>query len=249
MAGIFAAALAAPLGAQDGPPARTILVVLAHPDDELVLAPALAAMRRDGAQISLAFATSGDAGPGESGLPPGAALAEAREAEAQCSAAALGLGEAEFWRLGDGTLGSTARGADSPAVQALDRIAAALASHRPGMVVTWGADGGYGHVDHRMVSALVTQAVQALPQGERPFLLYPAIRTGTLPAIPQLQGWATTAPELVQYSFAYEAADLASATAAVQCHVTQFDDATRAGMMALFDATIWQGKVHFRRAF
>ncbi|WP_296719310.1 PIG-L family deacetylase [Erythrobacter sp.] len=238
-----------PVSAQEQGNPRNVLVVLAHPDDELVIAPALAAMRRDGAQVRIAFATSGDAGPGESGMAPGAELAQVREGEARCSAAALGLGEPEFWRLGDGTLGSSARGPDSPAAQVLARIGAAIAANRPGMVITWGPDGGYGHVDHRMVSALTVQAAQAMPEAERPIMLHPAIRTGTAPAIPQLESWATTAPELVQYGLAYTPADLAAAKTAAACHVTQFDEASRAGMMPLFDATIWQGKVHFRRAF
>ena len=50
-------------------------------------------------------------------------------------------------------------------------------------------------------------------------------------------------------TIAYTPADLAAAKAAAMCHVTQFDEASREGMMGLFDATMWQGKVHFRPAF
>jgi hypothetical protein len=54
---------------------------------------------------------------------------------------------------------------------------------------------------------------------------------------------------LLTETIAYTSADLEVAKVAAACHVTQFDAATRAGMMPLFDATIWQGKVHFRPAF
>jgi hypothetical protein len=58
-----------------------------------------------------------------------------------------------------------------------------------------------------------------------------------------------TDPALLTESIAYTPADLAAAKAAAMCHVTQFDEATRAGMMALFDATMWRGRVDFRPAF
>jgi LmbE family N-acetylglucosaminyl deacetylase len=116
-------------------------------------------------------------------------------------------------------------------------------------VLTWGPDGGYGHADHRMVSALTTQVVQALPAAGRPKLLYVGIPNGSLPPVPEMAKWAVTDPALLTESIAYTPADLAAAKAAAMCHVTQFDEATRAGMMALFDATMWRGRVDFRPAF
>ena len=117
------------------------------------------------------------------------------------------------------------------------------------MVLTWGPDGGYGHTDHRMVSALTTQLVQAMPAAERPKLLYVGIPSGMLPPVPEMADWAVTDPALLTETIAYTAADLDAAKAAAQCHVTQFDEATRAGMMGLFDTAMWRGKVHFRPAF
>jgi hypothetical protein len=99
------------------------------------------------------------------------------------------------------------------------------------------------------VSALTTQAVQALPAAERPKLLYVGIPSGSLPPVPQMADWAVTDPALLTESIAYTAADLEAAKAAAMCHVTQFDEASRKGMMGLFDATMWRGKVHFRPAF
>ena len=117
------------------------------------------------------------------------------------------------------------------------------------MIITWGPDGGYGHADHRMVSALTTQVVQSMPAATRPKLLYVGIPNGTLPPLPQMASWATTDPALLTETIAYTASDLAAATTAAQCHETQFDAYSRDGMMAMFDGTIWRGKVHFRPAF
>jgi LmbE family N-acetylglucosaminyl deacetylase len=216
-------------------------VVLAHPDDELTMAPAIAALVRQGNSVRIVHATPGDAGPGFSGLPKGEALAEVRRGEAQCSGKALGA-EVVHLGFGDGKLADHMR--DGTLAKAVgDQLRSA------DLVLTWGPDGGYGHTDHRLASTMATQIVQAMPAAERPRLLYVGIPAGRLPPVPEMADWATTDPALLTESIAYTPADLAAATAAAQCHVTQFDAATRAGMMGLFDATMWKGTVHFRPAF
>jgi len=246
---IALAALAlAPAKAQDASAARQrVLVVLAHPDDELTMAPAIAALARQGADVAIYFATAGDAGPGVSGLVPGKELAERRIAEAWCSVEALGVSTLLGAEHPDGKLGLGAHHPDSPAraLAADFREQFALSD----LILTWGPDGGYGHADHRMVSALATQVVQAMPAATRPKLFYVGIPAGTLPPVPEMAGWATTDPVLLTQTIPYTPADLEAAKAAAQCHVTQFDEASRAGMMPLFDATMWRGKVHFRPAF
>ena len=244
------AALASTVAAAQSKEAQQqVLVVLAHPDDELTMAPALAALARQGRAVTLLFATLGDQGPGVSDREPGEALGETRRQEAQCSARALGA-NAHFLRgLGDGTLTETPQGPSSPAARFITQFASHYVDLDPALVLTWGPDGGYGHGDHRMVSALVSQAMQSLAAEYRPPLLYVGIPAGSLPPVPQMASWAETDPKLLTESIRYTPADLAAAQAAAACHVTQFDEATRTGMMPLFDATMWRGKVHFRPAF
>ncbi|MBU2588910.1 MAG: PIG-L family deacetylase [Alphaproteobacteria bacterium] len=221
---------------------ESVVVVLAHPDDELPMAPAIAAMAREGRFVSIIHATPGDAGPGVSGMVTGDALAAIRRDEAQCAGRALGVAEVVNLGFGDGRLADHVRDG-SLAAALVDRIGEA------DTVLTWGPDGGYGHADHRLVSALTSQIMQAMPAEAQPKLLYVAIPAGNLPPVPEMAQWATTDPALLTESIAYTPADLTAASAAAQCHETQFDAATRAGMMPLFDATIWQGMVHFREAF
>lgn len=224
------------------PDLESVVVVLAHPDDELPMAPAIAALVREGMFVSLIYATPGDAGPGVSGIAKGEALAAIRHGEAQCAGRALGVAEVVNLGFGDGRLADHVRDGSLEAAL-VDRIGEA------DTVLTWGPDGGYGHADHRMMSALSSQIVQAMPAEARPELRYVGIPAGSLPPVPEMAIWAVTDPTLLTKSIAYTPADLKAATAAAQCHVTQFDEATRAGMMPLFDATMWRGKVHFRPAF
>lgn len=229
--------------------ARTVLVVVAHPDDELFVAPAIASEVRAGSQVHILFATSGDAGPGVSAFEPGEALAQARRAEAACSAQALGSGWEFLEGFGDGTLTQTPHGAGSPAKRLVQQIGASVAARTPDIVITWGPDGGYGHGDHRMVSAAVTQVLQAMPAEDRPVLLYPALVSRPLPEPLRQQGWASTASDLASVRVGYSDADLTAANSAAQCHVTQFDEASRAGLMPLLHQAVWHGEVAFREAF
>ena len=235
--------------AQAAEPPQRVLVVVAHPDDELTMAPALAAMARQGRAVTILFATVGDQGPGVTKLERGRELGEIRRKEAQCSAKALGV-EARFLDgLGDGTIANTPQAPGSPAALFMSQFAAQYVAIDPQLVLTWGPDGGYGHGDHRMVSALVTQAMQSLQAEYRARLLFVGIPAGRLPPVPEMSVWAETDPALLTEAVRYTPADLDAAKAAAACHVTQFDDTTRGGMMPLFDATMWQGKVHFRPAF
>lgn len=240
------AALSGPLVAQPEAAPRRVVAMLAHPDDELPLAPALAALARQGDFVIIIHATPGDAGPGVSGMDPGLELAETRRGEAECAAGALGAAVVGNLGFGDGQLSGQAR----LAARLPESLAAAVAEHVAGadLVLTWGPDGGYGHADHRMVSAITTQVAQALPAPTRPKLLYVGIPAGTLPPIAELQDWAETDPALLTEPIAYSPADLAAARAATQCHVTQFTPEQRAGLADLFDQTIWRGAVHFRPA-
>lgn len=247
LASVLAVSVAAQEGAGPRVGQRQVIAVLAHPDDELPMAPALAALAREGAYVRIVYATDGDAGPGVSAYQPGEKLGITRQLEAFCAGEALGASMVASFNRGDGKLGIEAHLQGSPA----RKLKGELESYIPGndLVLTWGPDGGYGHADHRLVSAMATQVVQALPAADRPKLLYVGIPNGSLPPVPEMAEWATTDPTLLTESIAYTPTDLAAATAAVECHKTQFDEATRQAMMGVFDATMWRGRVHFRPAF
>nr|WP_161593722.1 PIG-L family deacetylase [Parerythrobacter lutipelagi] len=231
--------------AEEAPTKPRLLFVFAHPDDEVFVAPVLARAARKGQPVTVVYATSGDMGPGVSSMKRGEALANHRESEARCAMQALGNPDVRFLRLGDGTLGVNAHHPESPAKKLAAALKPIIDEGGYEIVFTWGPDGGYGHADHRMVSAITTQIVQSIEEG-RPGLMYPGIPKGTLPPIAEMQTWGETDRALLQVPYEYSPEDLAASARAVDCHKTQFDAATRAGMMQLFDHTIWQGSVHFR---
>jgi len=240
--------MATPLAAHPHVAQREVLVIVAHPDDELFIAPAIAAEARSGSRVTIIYATDGDAGPGVSTFEPGEALGTARRLEAQCATDALGAGIVHL-QLGDGTLTAAPRRDDSPAVRLRTMLREEIAQRRPDVIIAWGPDGGYGHGDHRMVSAITTEVVQAIDAETRPTLLYSAIPAGRMPAGTPFGAWAETDPALLTVSYTYNDDDMDRANNAAQCHVTQFDAGTRAALMPFLASTVWQGEVAFRKAF
>ena len=99
----------------------------------------------------------------------------------------------------------------------------------PDAILTWGPEGGYGHPDHRLVSAVVTQIVQT--GAVTPNLLYPSLpKSGLRPEL--LAGlkfptpFRPTADEHLNVRVAYTADDGARARTALGCHASQFTPQT-----------------------
>ena len=141
---------------------RTLLAVLAHPDDEsLGFGGTLAKYAADGVRVHLVTATRGDRGryrgkpPGDPAHPGPAALAGIREAELRDAARALGIHEVSILGYPDGSVDRVdPREAVAAIAQHIRRI-------RPQVVVTFGPDGAYGHPDHVAISQFATAAIVA----------------------------------------------------------------------------------------
>lgn len=204
----------------------TLLAVMAHPDDETLVGPLLAASARRGLDVHLVVVTDGALGvSAHAGLAAGAELAAVRADEVRCSARALGIRPPLLLGFADGGLGN----AERPPWRTLERVAAHLreqfARLRPDVVVTFGPEGGYGHPDHRLVGAVVTELVQAAVDGAPAALYYPGFPTDRLP--PNEPGglpWLPTDPRYLSVRIAYSKADLAATRAALACHRSQFRD-------------------------
>jgi LmbE family N-acetylglucosaminyl deacetylase len=138
------------------------MAVLAHPDDEsLGFGGTLAKYAAAGVETFLVTATRGDAGRYRGHargheLHPGAdALATIREGELRSAVAVLGIREFVLLEYGDGALDR----ADPP--EAIARIAREVRRCRPHVVITFAADGAYGHPDHIAISQFTTAALIA----------------------------------------------------------------------------------------
>jgi N-acetyl-1-D-myo-inositol-2-amino-2-deoxy-alpha-D-glucopyranoside deacetylase len=159
---------------------RTLLAVLAHPDDETYGAGGtLALYSAQGVSVHLVCVTLGEVG--DNFLPDLAEcedLACRREQELRCAARELGLAEIHLLRYRDsGMTGSPMNQHPEALIQApLEEVAGAIANHihhlRPQVVLTHGPYGEYGHPDHVAVHRATLAALDLLAERDRPAKLY-----------------------------------------------------------------------------
>jgi LmbE family N-acetylglucosaminyl deacetylase len=219
--------------------------VFAHPDDETIVGPLLAKYAAEkGTRVVLAVITNGDKGVTPfAGIPAGEALAAVRAKEAACSARELGIEQPVLFGLPDGGLTTM------PILrEAATKLHALLADLRPEVIVTWGPDGGYGHPDHRLVSALVTQIVQG---GETRAALYYAglpksrLESDATKALKFPAPFAAVIDEVLNARVPYTPEDLARAGRSLACHTSQFTPETMKVLIELTDR-VHGGRMHLR---
>lgn len=136
---------------------RTIVAFHAHPDDEALLtAGTMAWAAAAGHRVVLVLATDGGAGLASSELRRGGSLGARRLTEARASAAALGADRVEWLGYADSGSGvepepdeaGVVRFCRAPREEAAERLAALLSDERADVLLSYDANGGYGHRDH-----------------------------------------------------------------------------------------------------
>jgi LmbE family N-acetylglucosaminyl deacetylase len=227
---------------------RTLVAVLAHPDDETPVGPVLARYAREGMQVYLIIATNGAQGAGSrprpDSIPRGEELARTRAEEARCAAEALGVHPPILLDFPDAKLGDYA--ADRMLLYRVSaRIAEELQRLRPDALITWGPEGGVGHPDHRLVGDIVAQLVRAGAPGapERVFYMY--IPPEGLRAINPQRGEPPLMIPQTKYltvHVPFAPADLEAAQRAMGCHRSQFTPEVLQRMLPL-QARSWNGSV------
>ncbi len=145
----------------------SLLAVFAHPDDETFGAGgALARAARQGVHVALVCATRGEVGEiADPEIATPETLGEVRERELRCAAARLGAAEVSFLGYRDSGMAGTPENDDPRAFARAGEaeVVRALVGHvrrlRPEVVLTFDADGGYGHPDHMAIHRHTMAAV------------------------------------------------------------------------------------------
>ncbi len=134
-----------------------LLGVFAHPDDEQVgTAGALLACVEQGVSIHLLLATRGEVGEiSDPALATPETLAAVREQEMRNVCHLLGFASPVFLDHGDGTL------TEVEPERLTREVVAEIRRIRPRVVLTFDANGGYGHPDHIAIHRATVTAFDA----------------------------------------------------------------------------------------
>ncbi len=135
---------------------KCLLGVFAHPDDESFAVGGVLRMYADaGIRTALVCATRGEAGEiSDPTLATPETLGRVREQEMCDACVILGVSDLTFLDYRDGTL------AQVPRDEAVGRVVRCIRRLRPQVVVTFDANGGYGHTDHIAAHQITNQAFE-----------------------------------------------------------------------------------------
>lgn len=140
---------------------KTILVVLAHPDDETAFGPILSRFANENKEVYLVIATDGRYGVEDhAGISSGDRLAAIRKEETICASEILGINPPIFLEAHDsfGILSGINEYFEQT-TQLKNTISRLIEEINPDVIMTFGPDGDTGHLDHKGISDLVTEII------------------------------------------------------------------------------------------
>jgi len=160
--------------------AESVMVIIAHPDDESLITGTLAKLVHEGKVVTVLCATRGEVGEiTDPAIATPETLGAVREQELGAAMQELGVSDVRFLDYRDSGMAGTPENDDPRAlVQAepmevtMD-LTAIMQEVNPDVVITWDASGGYGHPDHIRVHETATDAFNSyLMRSGRPCRLY-----------------------------------------------------------------------------
>jgi N-acetyl-1-D-myo-inositol-2-amino-2-deoxy-alpha-D-glucopyranoside deacetylase len=220
-----------------------LLLVHAHPDDESIGTGAtMARYAAEGARVTLVTCTLGEIGEI---IPPGLAhflpdeLGEYRAGELAEACAALGVSDHRFlggqghWR-DSGMMGAEENEDPrcfwrAPVAEAAAQLAAIIAEVQPSVIVSYGADGFYGHPDHIQAHRVTREAwLLEAPEARFYATAVPVSVAKSAAELPA-DSWFSADPDPVANAVPDDAvttvvdgsAHLAAKVAAMKAHATQ----------------------------
>jgi LmbE family N-acetylglucosaminyl deacetylase len=216
--------------------AKTLVFLHAHPDDEALLtAGTMARAAAEGNRVVLVVATDGAEGLASSDMSAGG-LAARRRAELEASAAALCVHRVVWLPYADSGLHGDAVAAPgglvplcaAPVAEVVSAVADVLREESADVLVSYDANGGYGHPDHVRVHEV--GALAASMAGTPRLFEATAPRDLMARAVKAASRVYRFPPEFDPTSF--DRAFTASADITHRVDVTRFLDSKRASMAA-----------------
>ena len=198
---------------------KTILVIVAHPDDENMGGEILAKYARLNYKIQVIIATDGKDGVRVTKIPAGDSLGRLRQLESKCACEKLGIDPPLFLSLDrmDTKIGVRAY------LNAHKKFLGELKKHieriQPDMMITFGPDGEYGHSEHIVVGAAVTELLLREGWVEK-YPLY--FMVSTKEQVEDDADLSYVDKKYLEYAISFSDEDEKKSIEAAKCYVTQF---------------------------
>lgn len=234
----------------EGPlPAKKMLAVFAHPDDDIIIGPLLAHSAAQGVKVYLVVVTSGQRGvKAHAKIPAGPQLGAVREGESRAACKAYGIEEPFLFGEQDGSLASMQH-----RDQIIRRLIEIIQRVQPSVIITFGPDGLTGHADHRAVSNMVTEMFQMFrvyqPTGFMPkklyYVAYPESLFGK--PVPPFPGLVASVDDDYITTIIPAKGGLAAASRGVECYKSQYTPEVMKAFNGMMERVL-KGNIYLRLA-
>ena len=201
---------------------KTILVILAHPDDEAALGAVLHKLTKEN-KVILITATDGRYGMREhAGNIKGDTLAAVRKKELQCSCNELGIDSLIHLSFHDAMGIVTGIGEYFTQTKKMkEEIKIIIEKINPDFIITFGPDGDTGHGDHRNIGNIVTEILLREAWVQKYPLYYLAWKKELSD---QLGGLNYMADEYLNVAITFSDEDEKANQQALKCHRSQLTE-------------------------
>lgn len=136
---------------------KTILAIFPHPDDENMIGHVLAKYARLGHHVYIIIATDGKDGTRVTTIPAGDSLGLIRQQESICACEKLKINPPIFLHINRLDTKFGVRPYLDGRRKAMEELKQYISKIAPDLLLTFGPDGEYGHSEHIVTGAMVTE--------------------------------------------------------------------------------------------
>lgn len=198
---------------------KTILGVFAHPDDENMIGPVLAKYSRLGHNVYVIIATDGKDGTRVTNIPSGDSLGLIRQQESVCACEKLNINPPIYLHIDRLDTKFGTRNYLDGRKKALEELKKYIEEINPDVLITFGPDGEYGHSEHIVTGAMVTEILLKEGWVDRYPLYFPVDIQEDVMDDDEL---SFIDKRYINLKINYSEEDEQKMMAAAKCYVTQF---------------------------
>jgi len=136
---------------------KTILSIFPHPDDENMIGSVLAKYARLGHKVYVITATDGKDGTRVTKIPSGDSLGILRQKETICACEKLGINPPIYLHIDRLDTKFGVRPYLNGRKKMMEELKMYIQKLKPDILITFGPDGEYGHSEHIVTGAIVTE--------------------------------------------------------------------------------------------